>query len=66
MRLASFSFENRLGRTAALNQPTWADGKPPLTGFARVDKLRAKTHYSAAVKLKFSLQLVARPIGISA
>jgi endonuclease/exonuclease/phosphatase family metal-dependent hydrolase len=52
MRLASFNLENLFDRAAALNQDTWAAGKPALDEHARLNKLLAKATYSAADKAK--------------
>ncbi|MFC7475244.1 endonuclease/exonuclease/phosphatase family protein [Dankookia sp. GCM10030260] len=48
MRLASFNVENLFSRARALNQETWAEGRPVLDAFARFGALIAKPVYSAA------------------
>ena len=50
MKLASFNLENLFDRASALNQPTWAEGKPALEETARLNKLFAKAQYSATDK----------------
>ena len=52
MRLASFNLENLFDRARALNQATWAAGRPALDEYARLSKLLAKPTYSAADKTK--------------
>ena len=52
MRLASFNLENLFDRARALNQATWAAGRPALDEYARINKLLAKPAYSAADKAK--------------
>jgi endonuclease/exonuclease/phosphatase family metal-dependent hydrolase len=50
MKLAAFNLENLFDRAVALNQPTWAEGKPALEEVVRLNKLFAKTQYSSADK----------------
>jgi endonuclease/exonuclease/phosphatase family metal-dependent hydrolase len=48
MRLASFNLENLFDRARALNQPTWAEGRPALETVARLNQILGKTTYAAA------------------
>lgn len=48
MRLASFNLENIFDRAKALNQATWAEGKPALETVARLNQIFGKTAYNAA------------------
>jgi endonuclease/exonuclease/phosphatase family metal-dependent hydrolase len=48
MRLASFNLENIFDRAKALNQATWAAGKPALEAVARLNQIFGKTAYTAA------------------
>jgi len=48
MRLASFNLENLFDRAKALNQPTWAEGRPALEMVARLNRIFGKTTYTAA------------------
>jgi endonuclease/exonuclease/phosphatase family metal-dependent hydrolase len=47
MRLASFNLENIFDRAKALNQATWAAGKPALETVARLNQIFGKTAYTA-------------------
>ena len=44
MRLATFNVENMFERAAAMNLPTWADGKQVLEDFARLNDLISQPH----------------------
>jgi endonuclease/exonuclease/phosphatase family metal-dependent hydrolase len=50
MRIAAFNVENLFNRAKALNNETWAEGKPILEAYARLSKLFEKERYSAADK----------------
>jgi len=50
MRLASFNLENLFDRAKALNQDSIAAGKVVLDKFARLNKIFAKTTYTATDK----------------
>ena len=50
MRIAAFNVENLFNRAKALNNETWAEGKPVLEAYARLSKLFEKERYSAADK----------------
>ena len=52
LRIASFNVENLFDRARALNQQTWAEGKPILTKHGRINALLNKPLYSAADKQK--------------
>ncbi len=57
MRIASFNVENLFMRAKALNLSTWAEGKPVLDAYARLNKLFQKPTYSAADKAKILADL---------
>jgi endonuclease/exonuclease/phosphatase family metal-dependent hydrolase len=57
MRMASFNVENLFSRAVALNQDTWAEGKPILTEYAKVNALLQKATYSAADKAAIGASL---------
>jgi endonuclease/exonuclease/phosphatase family metal-dependent hydrolase len=50
MRIAAFNVENLFNRAKALNNETWAEGKPILEAYARLSKLFEKERYSSADK----------------
>src|SRR4051794_31062913 len=52
MRLASFNVENLFDRAVALNQESWAAGRPALEQTTQVNKLLNKTTYTAADKMR--------------
>ena len=52
MRIAPFNVENLFMRAKALNQDTWAEGKPVLEAHARLNKLFEEKKYTAAIKKK--------------
>lgn len=52
MRLATFNVENMFDRAKALNQETWAAGKPALDAHAELNKLFENVAYSAADKAR--------------
>jgi endonuclease/exonuclease/phosphatase family metal-dependent hydrolase len=47
VRLASFNLENIFDRARALNQETWADGRPALEAVARLNQIFGKATYTA-------------------
>ncbi|MBI5716377.1 MAG: endonuclease/exonuclease/phosphatase family protein [Burkholderiales bacterium] len=50
MRLASFNVENLFDRAKALNGDTWAEGKPVLERFAKLNQLLGELNYTPARK----------------
>ena len=50
MRLGTFNVENLFDRAAAMNLPTWAEGKPILEDFKRLNDLIGKETYTNADK----------------
>jgi endonuclease/exonuclease/phosphatase family metal-dependent hydrolase len=50
MRLASYNVENLFSRAVVLNQQSWADGKPVLDAFGKLNALIQNPSYSAADK----------------
>jgi hypothetical protein len=50
IRIASYNVENLFARPKALNGVDWADGRPILDAFEKVNALMAKAEYTAAVK----------------
>ena len=52
MRLASYNVENLFQRAKALNQDTWAAGRPILEKYAQFNVLLNKSTYSASDKTK--------------
>jgi hypothetical protein len=50
MRLGTFNVENMFDRAAAMNLPTWAEGKPILEDFKRLNNLIGIEMYSNADK----------------
>jgi len=52
MRLVSFNLESLFDRAKALNQNTWAEGRPILEAVARLNELFAKPVYTPADKTK--------------
>ena len=52
MRLASFNLENLFDRAKAFNEDTIAAGKVVLDTFGQLNKIFAKTTYTAADKKK--------------
>jgi len=57
LRIASFNVENMFLRAQALNQKTWADGRPALERYAKVNALLNQVSYSAADKVKIATLL---------
>lgn len=57
MRIAAFNVENLFMRAKALNQDSWAEGKPILDAHARLNKLFQKATYSAADKAKILAEM---------
>jgi len=58
MRLASYNVENLFDRAKALNMETWAEGKPILEKFARLNALLGEVTYSAAAKQEMATLMV--------
>lgn len=52
MRLASFNVENLFDRAVALNQESWAAGRPALEQTTQLNKRLNKTTYAAADKTR--------------
>ena len=52
MRLASFNVENMFDRAKAMNQETWAEGRPALAAHAELNRIFNKATYSAADKTR--------------
>jgi endonuclease/exonuclease/phosphatase family metal-dependent hydrolase len=58
MRLASFNVENLFDRAVALNQSTWAEGRPALEAVTRLNRILNQPTYSPSDKAKI-LELLA-------
>ncbi len=63
MRLASYNVENLFERAKALNQSTWAQGKPVLEKFTSLNTILCKEQYSAADKQKIIKLLLELGLG---
>ncbi len=63
MRLATFNVENMFERPAAMNLPSWSDGRQVLEDFAELNDLIAKPTYTAATKTKL-LTILGRNTGL--
>ncbi|HSD83554.1 MAG TPA: endonuclease/exonuclease/phosphatase family protein, partial [Anaerolineae bacterium] len=63
MRLATFNVENMFERARALNFATWAEGKPILEDFARMNALIQEAIYTDAVKAEL-LTIMGRHKGL--
>ena len=50
MRIATFNVENLFSRARAMNQEDWAEGKPILTEFSKLNTLLAKETYTDSDK----------------
>ncbi len=50
MRLASYNVENLFARAKALNQDSWAEGRPVLEAFGRLSALLGEIRYAPAAK----------------
>src|SRR5687767_8356744 len=50
MRIAAFNVENLFSRARAMNQEDWAEGKPILAEFSKLNTLLAQDTYTAATK----------------
>ncbi|MEE2691393.1 MAG: endonuclease/exonuclease/phosphatase family protein [Pseudomonadota bacterium] len=59
MRIASYNVENLFMRAKALNQDSWAEGKPVLEAHARLNALFEKKTYTAADKKKILAEMKA-------
>lgn len=63
MRLATFNVENMFDRAKALNLDVWADGKPVLEDFSRLNTLVQLPVYTVAVKAEL-LEIMKRHKGL--
>ncbi len=63
MRLATFNVENMFERAKAMNLDTWADGKPVLEDFSRLNALIQKPDYTPDVASEL-LDLMQRNKGL--
>lgn len=54
LRIASFNVENMFLRAKALNQKTWAQGRPALERYAKVNALLNQVSYSEADKVEIA------------
>ena len=50
MRLSTFNVENMFDRAKALNLATWAEGKPILDDYKRLNDLIQEDKYTDAIK----------------
>jgi hypothetical protein len=57
LRIASFNVENMFLRAKALNQETWAEGRPALEKYAKVSSLLNEVSYSEADRTKIATLL---------
>ncbi|MFB9442787.1 endonuclease/exonuclease/phosphatase family protein [Dactylosporangium vinaceum] len=57
MRIASYNVENLFNRAKALDQRTWADGRPVLEAFARAGELLEEPVYTDEVKREILREL---------
>jgi hypothetical protein len=58
MRLASFNVENLFNRAKAMNLGDWAEGKPVLNKFAKLNALLGEHVYTAAMKQRMVVLLI--------
>lgn len=58
MRLASYNVENLFNRAKALNLSTWAEGKPVLENFAKLNALLGEINYTAARREKIAQLMI--------
>lgn len=63
MRLATFNVENLFERPSAMSLDTWADGKPALEDFTRLNELIQQQTYSDATKSEL-LEIMKRNKGL--
>jgi len=63
MRLATFNVENLFDRVKALNLDSWAEGKPVLDDFKRLNELIQEAEYSPATKSEL-LKIMKRHKGL--
>jgi endonuclease/exonuclease/phosphatase family metal-dependent hydrolase len=63
MRLATFNVENMFERPAAMNLPSWSDGRDVLQDFAALNDLIAEPTYTPAIKTKL-LTIIGRHAGL--
>jgi hypothetical protein len=57
MRLASYNVENLFDRARALNQETWAQGRPILEAFSSLNALLGEVRYTVARKQRMVILL---------
>ena len=65
-RIASFNVENMFLRANALNQDTWAEGRPALERDAKVNSLLNNVSYSASDKTEIAKLLTERELSTRA
>jgi hypothetical protein len=58
VRIASYNVENLFARPRAFNTDSWAEGRPILNAYHRVNALFSKANYSAADKRRIRDYLV--------
>lgn len=58
MRLASYNVENLFDRAKAMNLGSWAEGKPILDRFAKLNALLGEVTYAPALKRKMTQLMV--------
>ena len=63
MRLATFNIENMFDRAKAMNLATWAEGKPILEDFSRLNGLIQEPVYTGAIKSEL-LEIMKRHKGL--
>ena len=63
MRLATFNVENMFDRARAMNLDTWAEGKPILEDFSRLNELIQEPVYTDAIKSEL-LEIMKRHKGL--
>lgn len=63
MRLATFNVENLFERARALYLDTWAEGKPALEDYNRLNTLIQEAVYTEAIKLEL-LEIMKRHKGL--
>jgi endonuclease/exonuclease/phosphatase family metal-dependent hydrolase len=63
MRLATFNVENMFERAKAMNFATWAEGKPILEDFTRLNELIQETEYSLQTKSRL-IEIMKRHKGL--
>jgi endonuclease/exonuclease/phosphatase family metal-dependent hydrolase len=63
MRLATFNVENMFDRAKAMNLDTWAQGKPTLEDFKRLNELIQESTYTGVIKSQL-LEIMKRQKGL--